>query len=56
MNYSDPLLAYIKTLTTEQVETLMNHLPELLSLSAEQEEPYPLEQSVQTAKESYVPR
>ena len=39
------LLAYISTLTPEQIDKLVNHLPQLISLLSEEGQPCLQEQS-----------
>ena len=39
------LLSYISTLTPEQIEKLVNHLPQLISSLSEQDQFCPQEQS-----------
>ena len=46
MTATKKLLSYIDTLTPEQIEKLVNHLPKLTSLLEEQAQPYPREQIV----------
>ena len=47
INNSEKLLSYIMSLTPEQVEKIINHLPRLTALLEESCQPYPLEQSSQ---------
>jgi hypothetical protein len=47
MSAKQELMSYVSTLTTEQIEKLVNHLPELFALLEEPLRPCPLEQTTQ---------
>ena len=47
MSAVDKLIAFILSLTPEQVEKILNHLPELLEAISKQDQPFPPEQSLQ---------
>lgn len=48
INPSEELLSYIRNITPEQVDKIINHLPLLTALLAESSQPYPLGHSLQT--------
>lgn len=48
-NMNDELIAFVLSLTDEDVDTLVNRLPELISLLGESYQPCHQEQTLQTA-------
>lgn len=48
MDETEKLLAFINSLTKEEVDIIIKSLPKLISLSELQDRPCPLEQTVQT--------
>ena len=49
VSYSEQLRAFVKTLTSEQANVILNHLQELTSAIEEQDQPSPQGQTLQTA-------